>query len=414
MSMLWPNCFGLVTLALDLEAIKNGTLNLLHASGIMPDGMPFNMPGSDSLPEPRNFSKLFPPDRYTLTLSLAITARQPNGLNCVVDNGLPSTEVRFIAETSAIADETSGTDDKPVRLGRKNFRLLLDSELTSESVALPVARILRSGTGEFIPDPDFIPPCLQLGASPRLMYLTGRLIEIMQEKGTSLIRSTGSGDALQFASREIAAFWFLHVINSSLGPLRHQYASKRGHPEELFIELLRLAGGLCTFTLDSHPRMLPAYDHLHPDVCFADLDKRIRDYLELIIPTSCLRIPLSKTAECFYAGPITDERSIGRVTWLLGVRSSIGQIDLMTKVPQLVKVCSERFIGELVRRQMPGLRMSHVPAPPPAVAPRPETQYFLVDRSGPFWENIVQTRHVGIYIPEEIANPELELLVILE
>jgi len=49
-----------------------------------------------------------------------------------------------------------------------------------------------------------------------------------------------------------------------------------------------------------------------------------------------------------------------------------------------------------------------------AVARRVESQYFSVSRVGPCWDHIVQTRRVGIYIPGDIPNPEIELLVILE
>lgn len=412
--MLWSAASGFSALSVDVEALKNGTVNLLHASGIMPDGTLFNMPGSDPAPEPRSFSGLFPPDRYTLTVSLAISARQPNGLNCALEEEGSNSDVRFVAQTVPVADETIGGDDKPVRLGRKNFRLVLDSEIEPKAVSIPVIRILRSGSGELVPDPDFIPPCLRIGASARLMYLLRRLLEMMEEKAATLVRSSTAPDSVQFASREIAAFWFLQVVHASLGPLRHHYASKSCHPEQLFVEMLRMAGGLCTFALEAHPRMLPVYDHTQPDICFASLDHLIREYLELVIPTSSLRIDLAPTADCFYAGAITDERAVGRASWLLGVRAPMRQLDLITKAPQLVKICSEKFVSELVRRQMRGLSLNHVPVPPPAIAPRPEMQYFSIDRTGPFWEHIVQTRRVGVYIPEEIKTPELELLVVLE
>jgi len=58
-----------------------------------------------------------------------------------------------------------------------------------------------------------------------------------------------------------------------------------------FLELSRLGGSLCTFALDSHPRTLPAYDHLHLSECFETLDRHIRAHLETIVPTNCLTIP---------------------------------------------------------------------------------------------------------------------------
>ncbi len=413
-SLLWGQAFGFTGYRLDKEALSNGTVGLLQASGIMPDGLAFNMSDGDGLPRPRNFATLFPPTDYTLTVLLAITARRPDGLNCAIKQEDVDEKVRFIEHTAILSDETTGRDEKPVGLGRKNFRLIVPSELSPETVSIPVARIMRSGSGGFIPDPEFIPPCLQIGASSRLMDLTGRLIDIMEEKSSSLARSAEGSTGLSFSNKDIASFWFLHTVNSGLAALRHHYFSKRGHPEELFVDMLRLAGALCTFTLDSHPRTLPAYDHLNPDLCFGQLEKQIREHLELIIPTSCIPIIMTRTADYFFGGEITDERCVGRATWLLGVRSGIGELDLIRRVPQLVKICSEKFVGELVRRAMPGLSVAHVPSPPPAVSPRAETQYFLINRSGPFWDHIVQTRRVGIYIPGDIPDPEIDLLTILE
>jgi type VI secretion system protein ImpJ len=52
--------------------------------------------------------------------------------------------------------------------------------------------------------------------------------------------------------------------------------------------------------------------------------------------------------------------------------------------------------------------------PPPAISARVDTQYFGVSKSGPCWDHILQTRRVGIYVPGELPEPELELLVVLE
>src|SRR5260370_1236928 len=103
---------------------------------------------------------------------------------------------------------------------------------------LPIARIKRSGAGYFIFDPEFIPPCLQIIASERILSVLSRLIETLEEKGASLAVPKRDGAKASFSTREIANFWFLHTVNSSLAPLRHLYASKRGHPEALYLKML--------------------------------------------------------------------------------------------------------------------------------------------------------------------------------
>jgi type VI secretion system protein ImpJ len=411
-SALWYQPYGLLGCGLDEEALRNGTLSLIHARGIFPDGMPFLMPDCDAVPPPRPIASLFPPTRDRLEVALAVPQYRPQGLNCAL-NG-ETQPARYLAEMRTIRDETTGSDERPVQLGRKNIRLLLDTEPKDGLVTLPLARVIRDGSGHLVFDPDFIPPCLQISASERLMSLVRLLIEKLDEKSATLSVTVGNAGGTAIAQRDIENFWLLHAVNSASAPLRHLWISKRSHPEELFLELSRLGGALCTFVLDSHPRTLPAYDHEKLSECFPSLDRHIRAHLDKIVPTGYVTIPLVKVRDYFYEGDISDTRCLGRARWLFGIRSNLGEAEIITRTPAVVKVCSARFVGELVRRAMPGLSLTHLPVPPSTIRAKLEMQYFGLNKSGPFWDNIVQTRRVGIYVPGDLPDPEVELIVILE
>jgi type VI secretion system protein ImpJ len=96
------------------------------------------------------------------------------------------------------------------------------------------------------------------------------------------------------------------------------------------------------------------------------------------------------------------------------MRSALGESDLLKMAPRLVKVCSSKFVPELVRRALPGMTLTHLPVPPTAIRAEADMQYFSVETTGPCWEHILQTRRVGIYIPGEITRPEFDLTVIVE
>ena len=270
--------YGFVGCGLDAEALRNGTLSLLHARGIFPDGTPFQMPDCDPLPPARNVADLFPTTRDKVSVLLAIPERRPGGANCALSSD-GEAWVRYRAEAKTVADETTGRDEKPVQVGRKNFSLLLDSEVQEGILGLPVARITRDGTGHFVFDPEFIPPATTIGASDRLMHILKRLIEILDDKSASL--SAGSASAgrtwAEYSTRDVAQFWLLHTVNSALAPLREMYTGRHVHPEQVFVQMLRLAGSLCTFAFESHPRDLPLYNHLDPADCFNALDHHIRN-----------------------------------------------------------------------------------------------------------------------------------------
>ncbi len=415
-SALCFESYGLTAAQLDAEALLNGTLSLVHARGVFPDGLTFQMPDADAAPAARNIADLFPPARDAVTVVLAVPQRKPDGLNCITSETQNGKSARYRAESVVLHDETTGRDEKPVNIGIKNIQLLLDTEIVEGYLALPVARIMRDSAGHFVFDPDFIPPCLRITASDRLMLLLQRLIEILEEKSAafSLKESAEKRSWAEFSTREIANFWLLHTVNSALAPLRHQFFGKRGHPEELFVEMLRLGGALCTFALEAHPRELPLYDHRNLDRCFAELDRHIRTHLETIVPSQFLSIKLLKRADYFYEGEITDDRALGRSRWIFALRSRVGEVELISKTPHLVKLCSKAFVPQLVKRALPGLDLTHLPVPPSSIPSKIDFQYFSVGKSGPCWDHIVQTRILGLYVPGELPDPEIELMAVLE
>jgi type VI secretion system protein ImpJ len=412
-SSLWFAPYGVAGCALDADALQNGTVSILHARGMFRDGLAFEMPDCDPIPAARAVADFFPPTRDTMTVLLGIPDRRPGGQNCTV-NGDHYAGTRFVATSRPIHDENTGANERPVSLGRKNMKLLFDTEPAEGLSTLPIARVMRDTTGHFIFDPVFVPPCLAISASESLMLMLRRLIEILGEKSQSMSRSPRSATFAEFSSREIASFWLLHAVNSGLAPLKHLWMSKRGHPEELYLEMSRLAGALCTFALESHPRDIVAYDHDHLDETFRALDHHIRRHLETIVPTNCLSVPLRKTAKYFYEGEITDTRCLQRSRWVLAVKAAAGEVEIINLTPKLVKFCSSAFVPELVKRALPGLPLTHLPVPPPAISAQVDTQYFGITKAGPCWDHLGQTRNVGVYVPGEFPDAELELLVVLE
>ena len=270
-SCLWFAPYGLASYKLEVDALKNGLVSLVHARGLFPDGLAFQMPDADPLPPILNINELFSSTRESMTVLLSVPARRPGGPNCSLDSDPARMDLRYQAESRILPDANSGQDEQRIQIGRKNIRFVPENHADKDLVTLPVARVQRDGAGHFIFDPAFIPPCLQISASERLLVLARTLVDILSEKSASLSRArraSGQGRA-GYSSDEIASFWFVHTVNQSLSVLRHLYISERVHPEQLYLEMARLAGALCTFGLESHPDTLPVYDHDKLDVCFA-------------------------------------------------------------------------------------------------------------------------------------------------
>jgi type VI secretion system protein ImpJ len=415
-SSLWRDACGFAGLQFDHDALRNGTLTLTHARGLFADGLAFDLPGSDAAPPPRAFSALFSPVADHLTMHLAVPALVRDGQNTSPESKPDST--RYVASELKLPDQNSGLDEKPIQVGRKNLQLLGEAEISDRYVSLPVVRLLRDGTGRFEADPTFIPPCISLTASPALTSMLRNLVGQLDEKSTVFTQEQQHqrNGAFQagMSARDVSQYWFLHALNSNVPALRHFMLCQHAHPQELFREMSRLGGALCTFGLEVHPRSLPAYDHWNLDTCFAALNDHIQRHLEIWMPTKAIRIPLQAVESFLYQGEVKDERCLGPGRWILEIQSPIGEADLIASVPRVTKVCSARFVVELIKRALPGLVLNYLSVPPAQIAARVESQYFSIHRTGPCWEHIVQSRQVGIYVPAEIPSPQLSLIVLLD
>jgi len=420
--------YGLISWTFDTETLRNGFVTLVRARGLLPDGTPFSFPDSEAAPAPLEVRKLFSPTEHTQLVLVAIPALRRDAANVGrAGNGSPGARLHVVERT--IRDETTGREERPIEFGAKNLRLTLESGLRPDEVTLPIARLRRAGAGQFAFDEAYVPPLLAIGGSEALVQLIERLVDRLDAKSSALAadrRAAGAGMA-EYAAHEVASFWLLHTMHASLAPLRHMLIARDMHPEQLYLELARLAGALCTFTQDAHPREVPAYDHDDLGTCFATLERLIRERLDWAKPTNFARIPLEAatlhyksgstgkavTVEAFRAR-ITDDRAFERAQWILGVRAKLSTATLIDQVPQRVKACSADGVAFLVARGVPGFELTHLPVPPATIAPRADTQYFTITRAGKCDDLLTKSREIGVYVPHSIPDVNVELLVVYE
>jgi type VI secretion system protein ImpJ len=408
--------WGLAGLSIDLEALSNGIFTLRHCRGIFPDGLIFNIPESDEPPPGREISEYFAPTDPELEVFLAVPEAKPRGRNITVQNGQPAADAgtRYIAETRMILDEAGGQEQKPVQLARKNFRIVFGGESLDGAVSLRIACVTRSAAGTYIVRPDFIPAALSIDSSEYLLLMLRRLIELLAAKSASLsnMRRQGGRSLAEFGPGDTANFWLLHTANTYLPQLKHLWTARRRHPEMMYLIMLGLAGALSSFSLEEHARNLPDYDHENLGKCFMELDEKIRILLETAIPSKCIAIPLSLTEKSVWSGEIAEEY-FKKTQFYLSVSAQMGVEDVIKQVPKLFKTSSPAEIHRLIRNALPGISLRHTAVPPASVPVKLSRQYFALNQSGVLWDGVVKSGKISIFVPEDIARPELELLVVM-
>jgi type VI secretion system protein ImpJ len=405
--------WGFLHYSIDTEAIRNGLAVLSFASGILPDGLIFDLPECDAVPEPAHLKNLFSSTDSEILLHLAIPARQDQGLDCDQAGGAST---RYSAIQHTLRDDALGQGESSVSLARKNLVLLSQAQLTSGMVSFPLARVLRDGQGGFVSDPEFIPPCLRIGASESLVLILHRLVQAIDEKiiSTRSLRLGSGRFELGTSALDVANYWFLHALCSALPSLRHHLLDRRSHPEEVYRDLARLAGALSTFSMESARDEIPPYRHRDLASTFRELDTLIRKYLEIVAPSNTVTLQFRKAGPYVFAAEVKDERCLRRARWILGIRSPVSDSVLLRQAPRLIKVCSAEGVGKLVQRALPGLELMHLPVPPSALYAQADMHYFSVSQSGACWQHILQTKQVGVYLPGDLGDASFDLTVITE
>ncbi len=425
----WPYSFGFTNIEIDQAELRSGSFRLHHLSGFMPDGMAFDLTRNEDLPPVLAFADLFPDSGQPLLLYLCVDSYRQNKPCLAHGNpGDSGRRFRFQPSSLEVPDANTGQDVRSVKVMRPDLRVAAPRERTETDVSMPLARIRREGANAYVLDPSFAPPCLRVSASPRLQNLLERLLGILTEKSRNLtaLRRDAAASQLRGNERELVEFWLLHTVNASLPVLRMWKAGRSPHPAQLYRDMSRLAGALCTFASDSTPMCLPEYDHEALGECFGAVDEHIRRHLELTLPTDCFSIPLQafdpgggqtpgSGGEMFLKGAVPDELCMARARWVMSVCGSASEATIINRIPDVVKISSWELIPRIVARNLPGVPFSYLPVPPPSLPPaRAGEVYFGIDTGHKFFEAVRNFRSVGFSIPSLIPNAELKLYVILD
>jgi type VI secretion system protein ImpJ len=415
MDSLFGYPYGFQALTVDPTRLASGYFGLAAASGVFPDGLMFDIPGSDLEPEPRLLVDAFPDGQPMLTVSLGVPHYRAGVMNT---SFVPKAEAntRFTADWLNVRDETSGLNEKPVQIARKNLRYLLPRDDHTGHSVLPVARVVRKGDRLEL-DRSFVPPVLHSSASSYLLSIVGDITGILSTKSQEQSQSRRSkGQSLiEYTASDTQGFWLHYTLNLHYPVFRNMLANPRIHPYELFAAMLSLAGALTAFNLKVDPNDLGVYNHDDPGTCFTELDQKLRLLLDTAIPKYFVTLPLKPTSQPYvYSVLIPEDRYLTDSRFYLALNAEMRAEQLIELAPSVTKIASSGQIQQIINSAVSGVRISRPVQVPGGVVMRLGYQYFELDTSGPFWEGVRQSRSLAVYVSGRIVKPAMELGILLK
>ena len=135
--------------------------------------------------------------------------------------------------------------------------------------------------------------------------------------------------------------------------------------------------------------------------------------LETVVPSNFVSLPLKLTQPSIYATALANDKYLVNTRMYLAISADLSEADLIKRAPQLIKACSAAHIETLIRQALPGIQLMHVPSPPGSIPIKLDYQYFSLNQSGVAWEAVARARNFAAYVPGDIPNPQLELIILL-
>ena len=241
------------------------------------------------------------------------------------------------------------------------------------------------------------------------MSLLHRLIEMLEAKADTISRGRrGSSD--EFAQHEVASFWLLHTIHASAADASSPAAGEARASRAA----VRRAGATRRRALHLLARRAPAYAYrrtitiapkpasTRSSATSARTSRSSRPRARSAIPLVSRRRRLSTSRTIRIRAASADARGSS------ACESSLPAHELAAHFPQLAKVCSSKFVLELVTSRVPGsdarrtcpTRRRRSRRAPTCSTSRSSAPVRAGTRSS-------STQEIGVYVPER-SRSELE------
>ena len=403
-----PYPWGFSYLEIDRDLLQQSKFSVRRAAGVMPGGVPFDIPGDSPLPPPLDV-----PDNAAsqlIWLSMPVAAANTRE----VDDRSADSASRYISGSETFIDSTSPLrieEEIDVAYPRLSFELRKSAK--PGYVSLGIARVLEVRDKTIVFDEKYAPPLLSCAAHPVTDGWIDRVIGWIDNKLEELSRY--AADPTAGGGLQSVDYFVLQLLNRYIPVFKHFRGSSYVHPERLYEEMLRLAGELATFaTPERRARDYPAYDHDDLEGVFTPLIRDLQDFLSARLGRRAIRLEIIVRAENAFVSPIRDRSLFRTANLVLEVSARRPLTEIQHQFPNLFKVGPNTKMNEIVHAHLPGVPLVHLPTPPPQIRAITDHVYFYLDRKSALWPEFSTASSIGMHFSGDWPDLQLELWAILE
>lgn len=412
LNILNSNYWGLKEIQIDSAALAGGMFSLIKCSGIMPDGLLFNMPGNDPLPKQRSFEDKFSATAERLDVYLVIQNEHSAGVNIQLNDTAQANTSRFTLQNTDILDFNTGSNMRSIGVGKPNFQFKFGDESLEEFSSIKIGEVSRSSDGKFTMEESFIPPVVEISASLALMNHSRNILGSLVSKSKEL-RKQASVQKPEISIVQIEILLMLQSVNAFIPLLNYYNSSTHIHPENLYVLLLNVAGQLSTFSnLGVKTEELPTYEHKHLTEIFSQVVNEINQMLNVqkTVERRDIIIPLRKQADTLFVGQLSPAYLTAQ--FFIAVTGDMPEKKIITELPKNIKISAYEEIFAVHQAGIQGVSVEYIARPPAGVSVNEKAHYFKINKEGRFWDKISSKNNIAFFIAAEYKSLQLELVLL--
>ena len=403
-----PYPWGLAELRFNRDLAQQGQIGLLQASGIMPDGMPFDAPGITPLPV-----AVPVPEQEAQGLDIWLTLPQAAANGHEVSPEGQHAATRFVLGIETVADNASQSrNEQTIEIANPRLELALRRTPRPGYQNLRLGRIIEMRDGIVTLDDTAPPTGLVMSVHPAYEGYLSRALGWMEAKLEMLARY--ASDPSSGGGMQATDYLMLMLLNRELPVLRHLRHQGLVHPERLYERLISLAGELATFDQgERRARDYGAYRHEDGKASFTPVVQDIQRLLARDVGRA-IRLPLSEVRANSYAALVNDRNLFSQATFVVEVSAGLPLTQVQQQFPMLCKVGPSTRMKQIINNNLPGIGLVHLPNPPRQIRVVSTNVYFLLDKSTELWREFSAAPAVGMHFAGNWPDLKLELWAIPE
>lgn len=272
------------------------------------------------------------------------------------------------------------------------------------------AEVLPAGPGRFKPSPDYIPPSTAIAASGNLARWTRALRDLLISRGQDFaaVKRQRGIRAASTSAQEVMRVVMMQTFARYI-PLFQEHA-RLGTVAAyaMYQDLRRLVAEFSVFSEDigyfgglaANPREteLPDYDHDDLRRCFRIAFDHAEALIKALTVGAEVGITLAYDGRFYRADLPANLFESDKTRFYLAFESEQKGADLFARLSRTGKIASMDEMPRLLSAALFGLKIDLLPVPPEELPQKsPNTTYFLVDTTHPFWQMIRNARNIAVF-----------------